>query len=527
MAATDATTAPDAPQAPHATPGAGPMATRLAWAAAALLTAFLCLWPAVAGLVSCNDDLKFVRGPWIDMPLPDAVADAWRQPGMFRPMEIAVAAMCDPVSLRATPVIVVQALGYLAFLAAVAVLARRIAPRHPVVAPLAILWIGLSPATMTSLWQMDTCSQTWSAALAGWAGIALWRGVDAARAHRRDWGVFLALCILFLLGVNIKELFYGWSLGIGTALLLTLAWLWRRDRAAARAAWPMVIPVIALPILHLIVRLKFSGFSGAGTEHNRYAVALGDNLLLNTAVSFGGAFANGPLHLLGDDAAAPWLRVLPAISVVAAVCIVATAAGFRWFHRASEGPVRLAPLLLCGLAAILSMAATIPMGSVSELYAFGANAGAGLLVAGAFVMLWNPLADDERLLCRGIAVLGAAALAATGLDGVASRTHHFATTWETVRILNDRMIAHWQALPPAAREPAATIYFAKECYAGRAHSQYVISGFSGISPDETEAWMNHCDPQRQVILSMLDPLQPRPGIDLVLDCRDLPERGHW
>ena len=48
MAATDATTAPDAPQAPHATPGAGPMATRLAWAAAALLTAFLCLWPAVA-----------------------------------------------------------------------------------------------------------------------------------------------------------------------------------------------------------------------------------------------------------------------------------------------------------------------------------------------------------------------------------------------------------------------------------------------------------------------------------------------
>ncbi len=502
-------------------------ACALAWALAVVLLGFLCIWPVWSGIVVSNDDLKFLRGATPAVPVADAVRAAWNAPGMFRPLEILVAAGCDPVTLACLPVAPVQAAGLVAFCIGVVALTRRIAPRHPIAAPLVLIWIALSPATTVSLWQMDTCSQTWAAALAIWTGLFTWRGIDAARAGRVDWAGIAALVALFGIGCTIKEIFYGWSAGIGTALVVALVALWRSDRAAARRASLLLVPVVLLPVAHLLVRLKFSGFAAATGTDDRYAVDMGDNLLRNAAVSFAGAFANGPLHLLGDDAASPLLRALPLASVVTALCLFCAALGFRLLHRSTPGAVRMRPLLLVAAAGILSLSVTLPMGSVSELYGFGANVGAGLLVVSAMLSLWFPVAADERLIGRGLTVACAATLLLVGMDGLASRAYHFGLTWQYTRALNDAVLAHQRALPAGARDPVATVFLATPCFFGKSHSQYVVTPLLAVGFYDTGNWINQRDPERQLIFSLDPPLNARPGVDLVLNCGDLPQRAHW
>ncbi|MBL9140268.1 MAG: hypothetical protein JNK53_00255 [Phycisphaerae bacterium] len=374
---------------------------------------------------------------------------------------------------------------------------------------------------------MDTCSQTWSAALAVWAGLLAWRGVDAARAGRVDWCNLVALFAVFAVGLNIKEIFYGWSAGIGCALLAVLVCMWRSDRGAAlRASW-LVVPIIALPVAHLALRLSMGWLSAPQAVGDRYSVNLGDNLVLNSAYSLAVVFTNGPLHLLADDQVSPLLRVLPVASIFASFCIVATAAGFWMLHRAAPNRAALAPAVLVAGAAILSLAVTIPMDSVSELYGLGANVGAGALVVWSLVALWNPVASDERTICRGIAALGGVTLVAVGCFGLAGRAHHFDVTWQYTRLTNAAMIAHQDGMSDQPADPMATLFFAKACYVGPSHSTYIVTPIRSVSPEYTEDWLNRRDPKHKIAMSIDVPVDLRPGLDGVIDCANMPVRRRW
>jgi len=211
----------------------GRIGVAAAWLTVAALAAFVLSWPALGGILAANDDIKFVRTPAHGMPFLEAVRDAWRHSASFRPLEIGVGALCDPWSLSCGWVVAVHALGLAALAVATVAVARRAVPGSRAVPPLALAWVLLSPPTTTAVWQMDCGSQTWSAAVGMWALLLAWRAFDAAIAGKVAWGSLAALGAVFLGGSLVKETVYGWSASIGVASILGIAWLARRDRAAA------------------------------------------------------------------------------------------------------------------------------------------------------------------------------------------------------------------------------------------------------------------------------------------------------
>ena len=68
-------------------------------AIAGLLLLAVCAWPLLGGMIAANDDLKFVRGDAADGPLWDRIVLAWRTNSNFRPLDVAVGAWCDPLTL--------------------------------------------------------------------------------------------------------------------------------------------------------------------------------------------------------------------------------------------------------------------------------------------------------------------------------------------------------------------------------------------------------------------------------------------
>jgi hypothetical protein len=498
-------------------------------AIAGLLLLAVCAWPLLGGMIAANDDLKFVRGDAADGPLWDRIVLAWRTNSNFRPLDVAVGAWCDPLTLACGWAIAVQLAGLAALCVAAWKLARRALPTHPAAASLLLAWIALSPATTVSMWQMDTCSQTWAAALAAWAGLAAWDVFDAAAEGRTAWGRLALLGALFLAGCTVKEIFYGWSFGIGLACGAGLVATWRRSRAQAmHAAW-VLLPVVVLPIVHLAVRWKTSALGGvaSGTGGGaRYKMEVGENLVMNAVLSIGGLLAGGPLHLIADDQASLALRSLPFLGLLAALCLAGAALGFLAYHRGSADGIRWRAVFLCAFAGLASLAITLPMGSVSDLYGFGANIGSGLLLAACAASLWSPVASDERTLCRGIAVTMLAGIALVGAYGLASRAYHFRTTWRMTAMANDAMLAAQDALPAEAGRPPIGIRFAEDCYARTFYGQVMVSPIQSIDLEDTIAWMNRRDPARRVAWGPEAPLpregDPRP----VIDCAGFPVREH-
>ena len=83
-------------------PGSAP-AARAWWVAAVALWAAVSAWPLLAGMAVANDDLKFVRSEPLERGVWAAISDAWSASAVFRPLDILVGAMCDPVSLSVGP----------------------------------------------------------------------------------------------------------------------------------------------------------------------------------------------------------------------------------------------------------------------------------------------------------------------------------------------------------------------------------------------------------------------------------------
>jgi len=507
----------------------------IAWCVAIALVLFLCAWPLIGGMAAANDDLKFFRSAEFAGTLWQDVREGWSHHPNFRPLENIAALLCDEHTLECRGVMLIQIGGLLALLAGLAVVVRRLFPSHPIALPMLIIWLTMSPATTISLWQMDTCSQTWTAALAAWTGVIVLGGIDATRAGRGVWTHVVILTLLCATAVNIKEMFYGWSAGIGFALIVAIAWLWQRERPAALRAMWMLVPVAVLPAVHLLVRLKWSGLgmtvaeaAGDGGEAARYQINLGSNLLRNAGLSILGLFADGPLHVVTNvDAPLP-LRLAPLAALVASFIILAAAGLLALLHRQHNLSGSRRARLLAAAAGLTSVAITLPMGSVSELYGFGANVASGLIIVASILALWSPVNIDERTMCRAIVIPCAAALLAIGLAGVASRAYHFRLTWLYARELNRIVLEHQRSLPPRAPgEPRARIIFERPCYAGQMHSQYIISPVQAIGITDTMHWMNRRDPERPVVF---EPERTVGGLhpnDLVIQCETLPPRRAW
>jgi hypothetical protein len=165
---------------PAHAPANGRVGAAVLWCIVAALACFVVAWPALHGLTATNDDIKFLRTTDRGLSAWGAIANAWKTSPAFRPMEILVAAGGDDVTLECPWVIPVHAAGLAVLAVAVVGLVRRAIPGSAAAAPLALLWILLSPATTVSAWQMDCGSQTWSAALGAWAMLLAWRAFDAA-----------------------------------------------------------------------------------------------------------------------------------------------------------------------------------------------------------------------------------------------------------------------------------------------------------------------------------------------------------
>lgn len=504
---------------------------RWMWAPALVLAAFVALWPVVGGERVTNDDLKFVRTTAFTDDLPGALADAWRHGHAFRPLEILVGRSCDPASLDPGLTVAVQAAGLAALLLATAALARRVAPAMPATAPVAVVLLLLSPGTTNGLWQMDAASQTWSAALGAVALVVAWRGVDTARDGKAPVRELLALGAIFLAGCSVKETFYGWSLALGLALGVSALRLGRTGTRAAGRVCLLLIPCVALPALHAVLRITTGalGSMPSGGDGGRYQAEFGLNLVVNAAFSVAGSIANGPFHVVTDSSASPLLRALPLVSSLFVIGILIVAGSFAWMHRRG-GDRNLARALALAATCLASTAATLPAGSVSELYCFGSNIGASILLAASLSSLWWPASDDERTLGRSLAACSFAVLALIGAFGLAGRAYHHWITWQYARLANDAVLAHAAAVDPvdpASGKAAGVIYLSAPCILGRTYGQYVIPPAQAIGIDSTQPWLMKRDPTRPIVFSV----NPPPGVlrpgDMVLDCSAMPRRASW
>ena len=499
---------------------------------AAILFAWLLIFPLVGGVVVANDDLKFLRGELNVGSLAENIQWSWLHTNSFRPLENIVAAFCNPQTLACWPVIPVQFSGLVLLSVGVGLLVRRVLPSQPIATPLMLIWIFLSPSTMTSLWQMDTCSQTWSAALGLWCGILCWDVFLAARTGAPTYKKIIALFALAAIGMNIKETFFGWSASIGGALMLAILFGFKSNpRACSRAAFALV-PIAVMPILYLVIRYAFGGLGGVQSlEENpeaRYQIGLGENLVTNMMTSAFGLFANGPLHLFNNDAAMLPLRALSVLSALSAGAMIIAAGALRILHKQTPSNISLRLVLISAAVCMFSIVVTLPMGAVSDLYGFGPNVGSGLLVVAATLMLWNSIDENDRFIARFIAGCATLMLATVGLYGVASRTYQFSMTWYYTRELNRLVMTHQASLPPQnSTAETAYIYFPPNCYTGHIYGQIMIRPLQSLSIQWMQSWLNKADPKHPLRIVLQPQSMVRPGLDLVVDCAQFPVRQDW
>lgn len=503
------------------------------WALALCVAVCEVAWGPVAGLCMANDDLKFVRLPARELPWAEALADAWRTQPSFRPMEVIMAHLSDPVSLECPWVAPVQAAGLVALSLATVALARAALPGLPLLWPASLLLVLLSPATTASVWQMDSCSQTWTAALGAWGVWLALRWMDGCMQGRSRWRTLVALSVVMIAGLTIKENFYGWALGLAASSSVAVALVARRDRAIAqRAAW-VCAPVIGIPMAHLACRLAWSAlpglFAGSG-DGSRYQAEFGTNLLVNMAVSLAGTAGIGPFHLVLDSDASAVLRVLPIVATGVVVGVTILGLGAAALDADAARGVRWPAVAFASAASILSLAATIPMPAVSELYGLGANIGAALLTAASAAALWRTGDRARRAAPRAALASCLAFVAVIGTYGLVSRAGHFRAVWCAVRELNGAIVSFQASLPPMPAgdlRVAGMVHVPSSCLVGGTHSQYVMPPLQVFDHTLTEEWLARRDPSRRVVFSIgTSPAKPRPN-EIVLDCASLPQHGHW
>ncbi|MEY2981871.1 MAG: hypothetical protein RL562_2098, partial [Planctomycetota bacterium] len=403
---------------------------------AALLTLALMAWPLVAGFRVANDDIAFVRAAYQEGTLAEAVSYAWFESPSFRPLEVLVGHFADPVGLTAWPALPIQAAGLLCFLLGLARLCAICLPGLPRAYLPALLFAACTAPTTCSVWQMDTCSQTWIAALGAWSTIACWHAVERAREGRVAWRETAFLALAFLVGVNVKESFYGWSLGLGVMLAVAAALLARGGLRRGAVLLAPLAPVILVGVVHIAIRFATTSLGerfadAAPGEEGRYQAVFGMNIVLNALVSLGAGFGPGPTHLIADEDASLALRLASVASAAACAFMALVVAGFSVLSSRLPRGVAFGAFGFVAAAAAMSISATLPMRTASELYVLGPNIVPAMLFGACLCLLWNPGSRDERAMARGLALLCTTIVATAGLYGLWSRAEHFRIVWRS------------------------------------------------------------------------------------------------
>ena len=489
-------------------------------------------WPLIAGFRAANDDVKWLRTQDHDLPLMEAIRVAWSTEASFRPLEVIVGHWCDPVGLQCGTAIVVQAAGLLVLLVGLRRLCEICMPKWPAAALIAVTFIALSPATTCSVWQMDSCSQTWTAALGAWAIIYSWKVIESAINGQIAWMHLAILTGLFALGCSLKETFYGWSAGIGGACLIAMMFIAHKNWRAGLRVLPLLVPTILVPVAHLGARVALGALSQRlhGEEGSRYQVEFGMNVVINIAMSLAGIFGVGPFHLATDDHASLLLRAMPYIAVAAAMFLILAVAVLALVGRRTPTGIAFPALAFTCTAAITSISATLLMGSVSELYGFGANIGTALLLTAAVVSLWGNDAADERVIARTVAVACSAAIVPIGLYGVGSRALHFRAVWETTEVMNHALLEFQDRLPERqsnSEAPAGVACFSARCLATRTYGQYVMPAAQAINIEVTTPWLARHNPAKPITFIIGTSAGMPDERKLVFECVDMPDHGHW
>jgi len=493
---------------------------------------FVMVWPLWAGMIAVNDDIKFIRVPAHAQPLLMQITQAWAHSPSFRPLELLIAVGCDERTLDCMWAMPSQILGLLALVWGVVMLAKIVLPTQPWVAPMAVIWTALSPSTTCSAWQMDASSQTWSAALGIWACVLCWRCFVEARQARIAYRSLAMLTLIFFIGVNVKETFYGWSAGIGIVAICATAWLLMRERAAGIRASLVLLPVIAVPIAHMAARWCTGAMSQSmdTKQESRYQLEFGMNLFLNAGQSIAGTVGTGPFYLLPDAQAALITRALPAIAGIAELALLVAVFEFSVLRNTGATRLRWWPIVLLCAAGLLSLSVTFPMGSVGELYGLGANVCVALLLAVAVTALWRMTTENDRHVSHGIVVGCAAVMIGIGLYGMVGRANHFASIWQRTRMANAQILNFMDTRPAApkyADAPESVIYFPTSCRPPYSYSAYIMPTAQAIDIINTTCWMKQLHPKYPTTFS-IDVLPTNPGpYELVIDCDAMPTHAHW
>lgn len=503
--------------------------TRIISVAAAIATVvFLLVWPLANGVMLTNSAVVYGnRVAQGHREFDEILALSWAE-RWFRPVDMVYALLADPVTADSRASFLLQVPALIAILAGMALAMRRLVDRWLVPFALAVVWLGMHPSTMVSLWPGDSLTQTAVTAFGVWFGLLLWRVIDDLRNGAPVGRHVVIMTIVCVLGILMKEQFVGYCVGATGITILALALTFRRSDRAPLSSWMTVVaPLVVVPVVWIAIRYSTGGLAQiTAPTDDRYRPAVGLNVVRNIALAGGGSFALGPTHMLFDRSAPSWVRALPLIgtglSIGAAglTWLLVLARRVVWEHRPSA--VVLSAVVLMALCGAMT---ALPTQTVSELYLMGPNVGIAIAVAIGLCGLFNCRSSSggpRPAWCLGMLILIGAGVFLVGLTGLASRSVHFRIVWKHAAALRTSVVAHQREIAPS--EHATRIVVPHGCRAGRVFGQYVLPPSEALSLAYTEEWLNVQYPDRPV--RFVEEVDAQPG-DLVLDCSDLAQHPSW
>ena len=451
----------------------------------------LLLFPLLGGITPIRDDWNFCLDLVGGASLPVVLVRQLKG-DFFRPIDIVAGALVDPRTLDGRVSFLVLALGFLLFLFVVRAAIGRLVRRAPLPVNatalfwLVVLWIVIQSAAAVSLWQLDTGSQVWSAAVGVAFGLALWSWVERAGRGEPVTARAAGLLALQVLGLLTKEFFLGWSASFALALLV-LAFRARRkgNRRSARSFTLLAAAIGIVAIGYVLLRKELGGLTfGYGKYSGNVIVNSAKNVLLTLI----GGLTVGPVHALRDPRALPIVRPLVLAGLAAAA--VLAAAGVTALYRIER--VRPGSGWLAGfvaLVAIGSISAVLPTEHISEVNLLGPNAAIGLVVALGAVELLRAR--------RALASIVITAVLAVGAFGTFGRLQHFAATWHDARAIEDEARGAIGSLPATDR----TVFVVPSgvlVEPGFVHSTYVMPPGETLPPAALETWLARVFPGRKI-----------------------------
>lgn len=471
------------------------------WALVAALVLLAVLWPWVRDAVLLSDDAEmlFVRFGVDEFHV-------WSTSQFFRPLDVLAATMVDKETRSLGPALWLHVPSVVAVGFAMRAALRRLGA-GPVALPAALTWLVLSVATLIVWWQPDIVSQTAAAAVGSWLLLVVWRATDSGGGGRGQLLAVFGLTVLLLLT---REQWLGW---VGAAGLLTIGRLVMRRRGAATSAAPAsrlvrVLAIVALPaMLFLAARLLTSPlgdvvFGGATMPGGRYDLRLGVNVLRNLLLIGLGVTSVGPAHMVDMPYAVPVARIAPVVGSLLTVGSLALAV-----LRRGHLDVRVLAVVVLPICSVLP---SVPSGTISEYYLFGANLG---VAVGVGLGVERALALARR--GRGAkALFGLAGVATVliGVLGVASRAAHVDRNWSVVRTI----VA---AVGTVQADEPTTVVYPREWEEGPTHGVFVSTPEHLYDMELSGRFL-----RRSGIPITFSPGRPPAGSALDID---LPDRLRW